>query len=54
MIALNPATGKQLWAYDPKIDNRGAYGDGLINRGVIRKPIDCAVVERQALALTRT
>jgi quinoprotein glucose dehydrogenase len=34
VIALNPETGKQLWAYDPKIDRTLDYGDGLINRGV--------------------
>lgn len=34
IIALNPATGRQLWAYDPKIDTHVYYGDGLINRGV--------------------
>src|ERR1700723_1911556 len=34
VIALDPSTGKQLWAYDPKIDQSLAYGDGLINRGV--------------------
>jgi quinoprotein glucose dehydrogenase len=34
VIALNPATGKQLWSYDPKIDQSLDYGDGLINRGV--------------------
>lgn len=34
VIALDPATGKQLWAYDPKIDQSLDYGDGLINRGV--------------------
>jgi quinoprotein glucose dehydrogenase len=33
VIALDPATGKQLWAYDPKIDRSLDYGDGLINRG---------------------
>lgn len=33
VIALDPATGKQLWAYDPKIDLDGDYGDGLVNRG---------------------
>ncbi len=27
-------SGKQRWAYDPKIDLSGDYGDGLINRGV--------------------
>jgi quinoprotein glucose dehydrogenase len=34
VIALDPTTGRQLWAYDPKIDTRTWYGDGLINRGV--------------------
>jgi len=34
VIALNPATGKQLWSYDPKTDLTLSYGDGLINRGV--------------------
>lgn len=34
VIALNPATGVQLWAYDPKIDLDADYGDGLVNRGV--------------------
>lgn len=36
VIALDPATGEQRWAFDPKIARgRDAwYGDGLINRGV--------------------
>jgi quinoprotein glucose dehydrogenase len=34
VIALNPEAGTQRWAYDPKIDLTGDYGDGLINRGV--------------------
>jgi len=34
VIALNPETGAQLWAYDPKIDQKWQAGDGLINRGV--------------------
>jgi len=34
VIALDPVTGKQLWAYDPKVDLTLDYGDGLINRGV--------------------
>jgi quinoprotein glucose dehydrogenase len=34
VIALNPETGKQLWAYDPKTELSWNYGDGLINRGV--------------------
>src|SRR5690348_7777794 len=34
VIALDPATGKQRWAFDPKTDLSLSYGDGLINRGV--------------------
>ena len=34
IIALDPATGKQRWAFDPKIDQAWQSGDGLINRGV--------------------
>jgi membrane-bound PQQ-dependent dehydrogenase (glucose/quinate/shikimate family) len=33
VIALDPETGKQRWAYDPLVDPTGDYGDGLINRG---------------------
>jgi quinoprotein glucose dehydrogenase len=33
IVALDPETGKQRWAYDPKIDLDGDYGDGLVNRG---------------------
>lgn len=34
VIALDPETGKQRWAYDPLVDPTNDYGDGLINRGV--------------------
>ena len=34
VIALDPQSGKQRWAYDPKIDLTLDYGDGLVNRGV--------------------
>lgn len=34
VIALDPETGRQRWAYDPKVDLTLEYGDGLINRGV--------------------
>jgi quinoprotein glucose dehydrogenase len=34
IIALDPATGRQIWAYDPKIEHARNYGDGMINRGV--------------------
>jgi len=33
LIALDPETGMQRWAYDPKIELDGDYGDGLVNRG---------------------
>ena len=34
VFAIDPETGAQRWVYDPKIDLKGNYGDGLINRGV--------------------
>jgi quinoprotein glucose dehydrogenase len=34
VIALDPETGKQRWAYDPTVDLTLDYGDGLVNRGV--------------------
>ena len=34
VIALDPETGKQRWAYDPKTNLDLDYGDGLVNRGV--------------------
>jgi quinoprotein glucose dehydrogenase len=34
IIALDPETGKQLWAHDPKTELTWNFGDGLINRGV--------------------
>jgi quinoprotein glucose dehydrogenase len=34
VIAVDPETGKPLWAYDPKIDPTWDYGDALVNRGV--------------------
>jgi quinoprotein glucose dehydrogenase len=33
VIALDPETGTQRWAYDPKIELDWDYGDGLVNRG---------------------
>ncbi|WP_158749162.1 pyrroloquinoline quinone-dependent dehydrogenase [Acidobacterium sp. S8] len=33
VIALDPESGKQRWAYDPHIDQEWESGDGLINRG---------------------
>jgi membrane-bound PQQ-dependent dehydrogenase (glucose/quinate/shikimate family) len=34
VIALDPETGARRWAFDPRVDLRGEYGDGLINRGL--------------------
>ena len=34
IIALDPATGAQRWAFDPQTALTLGYGDGLINRGV--------------------
>ncbi len=33
VIALDPETGKQLWAHDPRTELSWNYGDSLINRG---------------------
>jgi len=33
VIALDPATGRQKWSYDPRIDRMLDYGDGFVNRG---------------------
>lgn len=34
VIALDPATGREKWSYDPQINLSTQYADGLINRGV--------------------
>jgi quinoprotein glucose dehydrogenase len=34
VIAIDPTTGVQRWAFDPKVALSASYGDGLINRGV--------------------
>lgn len=34
IVALDPETGRQKWSFDPKIDLRTPYSEGLINRGV--------------------
>ena len=39
VIALDPETGTQRWAYDPKTKLSWNYGDGLINRGVAVWPL---------------
>ncbi|HLV88040.1 MAG TPA: pyrroloquinoline quinone-dependent dehydrogenase [Candidatus Sulfotelmatobacter sp.] len=34
ILALDPITGKQRWAFDPRVDPTWQSGDGLVNRGV--------------------
>ena len=34
VIALDAATGRELWTFNPKINKTLPYGDGLINRGL--------------------
>ena len=34
VVALDPETGTEKWSFDPKIDLRAPYSEGLINRGV--------------------
>jgi quinoprotein glucose dehydrogenase len=34
VIALDPVTGRQIWAFDPKLNRTRSYGDGFINRGL--------------------
>ena len=34
VIALDPEVGVEKWSFDPKIDLRAPYSEGLINRGV--------------------
>jgi quinoprotein glucose dehydrogenase len=34
VVALDPARGKERWSFDPKINLRAKYSEGLMNRGV--------------------
>jgi quinoprotein glucose dehydrogenase len=34
VIALDPESGKEKWAFDPELDLRVHYSEGLVNRGV--------------------
>ncbi len=34
VLAIDPENGKQKWSFDPKIDLRKGYSEGLVNRGV--------------------
>ncbi|MGH9542509.1 MAG: hypothetical protein ACRD2H_11575, partial [Terriglobales bacterium] len=38
VVALDPATGRPKWTYDPHVNLRTYYGDGLICRGVAAWP----------------
>jgi quinoprotein glucose dehydrogenase len=35
VIALDPATGAELWRFDPEIDRQGRYANQLVCRGVV-------------------
>lgn len=47
VIALDPATGRQKWSYDPKIERTLDYGDGFVNRGATAW-VDASRSARQA------
>src|SRR5262249_28668045 len=34
VIALDPSNGKQKWAYDPEINRKTRFSEGLVSRGV--------------------
>lgn len=34
VVALDPETGRKKWNFDPRIDFRARYSEGLVNRGV--------------------
>src|SRR5262249_929134 len=34
VVARDPASGKERWSFDPKINRVAKYSEGLINRGV--------------------
>ena len=42
VLALDPTTGREKWAFDPHLDLRVHYGDGLICRGVAVWPAPAA------------
>jgi quinoprotein glucose dehydrogenase len=48
VIALDPETGTQCWAYDPRIELDGDYGDGLVNRGAATW-LDFCTLKRSAV-----
>ena len=34
VIAIDPATGEEVWSYDPESDRNRRYSEGLVSRGV--------------------
>jgi quinoprotein glucose dehydrogenase len=34
VLAIDPENGREKWSFDPKIDLRKGYSEGLVNRGV--------------------
>jgi quinoprotein glucose dehydrogenase len=52
VIALDPATGKERWTFDPKIDRSAPYGDGFISRGVATWRDSRAPYQRRIFAAT--
>ena len=34
VIALDPATGKQRWVYDPELNLKTRFSEGLVSRGI--------------------
>jgi quinoprotein glucose dehydrogenase len=67
VLALDPETGREKWSFDPKIDLRQHYSEGLVNRGVAfwpgpegadvgacRQRIFLATIDAQLFALDST
>jgi quinoprotein glucose dehydrogenase len=46
VIALDPESGRQLWAHDPHTELSWNFGDGLINRGVAVWPAASSASEQ--------
>ena len=51
MIALDAETGKEKWAFDPKLDRIGYYGDDFTCRGLARR-VDPELLPGQACRKT--
>lgn len=50
VLALDPLSGRQKWSYDPHINLKSPYGDGLICRGVASWPAGAAPARRIFIA----